>query len=139
MLSIDIRHPDSLEFITKKQDLTKVTGANVSVKVCDNFMKAVLAKEDYILRFPVELKDETVAKGIAASGIDVEILEYNVLKEIGDKQFIKKIKADELWNTLMKCAWGSAEPGIIFIDAMHNSPDGVYNEFKMVCTNPCGR
>ena len=53
--------------------------------------------------------------------------------------FFKKIKARELWNTLMHCAWNTAEPGIMFKDRMINySPDGVYPEFRMVSTNPCG-
>lgn len=50
MLTISINHPDVLEFIQKKQDLTKVTGANISVKVTDEFMNAVLEDKDYLLR-----------------------------------------------------------------------------------------
>ena len=131
MLSMSINHPDIEEFITKKQDLTKVTGANISVKVTDEFMRAVENDEDYILTFPVNsrLSPEYV-EGYK---------EYNKLYHSPyDSTLFKRVKARELWNTLMHCAWNTAEPGIMFEDAMHNSPDGIYEEFKMVSTNPCG-
>lgn len=135
MLSMNINHPDIEEFITKKQDLTKVTGANISVKVTDEFMQAVEKDEDYILRFPV---DESVPQGLM-----IEEMPYNELWFFSDddhpNSFFKKVRARELWNTLMHCAWNTAEPGIMFEGAMHNySPDGVYPDFKMVGTNPCG-
>lgn len=135
MLSMSINHPDIEEFITKKQDLTKVTGANISVKVTDEFMQAVENDKDYILRFPV---DESVPQGLM-----IEEMPYNELWFFSDddhpNSFFKKVRARELWNTLMHCAWNTAEPGIMFGGAMHNySPDGVYPDFKMVGTNPCG-
>lgn len=131
MLSMSINHPDIEEFITKKQDLTKVTGANISVKVTDEFMKAVENDEDYILTFPVDSR---------LAPEDVQgYTEYNKLYHSPyDSTLFKRVKARELWNTLMHCAWNTAEPGIMFEDAMHNSPDGIYEEFKMVSTNPCG-
>lgn len=130
MLSMSINHPDIEEFITKKQDLTKVTGANISVKVTDEFMKAVVEDSDYILRFPINSD---------ISNVSTNYIEYNNLVYLNDsKCYIKKIKAKELWDKLMHCAWNTAEPGIMFEDAMHNSSDGVYPEFKMVSTNPCG-
>lgn len=133
MLSLSINHPDVEEFITKKQDLTKITGANISVKVNDEFMKAVENDEDYVLRWPVDLDDSLIAQ------YSLENYEYDKLEKI-NKGYIKKIRAKELWDTLMHCAWGTAEPGIMFEGAMHNySPDGVYPDFKMVGTNPCGR
>lgn len=135
MLSMSINHPDIEEFITKKQDLTKVTGANISVKVTDEFMQAVENDKDYILRFPV---DESVPQGLM-----IEEMLYNELWFFSDddhpNSFFKKVRARELWDTLMHCAWNTAEPGIMFEGAMHNySPDGVYPDFKMVGTNPCG-
>jgi ribonucleoside-diphosphate reductase alpha chain len=135
MLSMSINHPDIEEFITKKQDLTKVTGANISVKVTDEFMQAVENDKDYILRFPI---DESVPQGLM-----IEEMPYNELWFFSDddhpNSFFKKVRARELWNTLMHCAWNTAEPGIMFEGAMHNySPDGVYPDFKMVGTNPCG-
>lgn len=137
MLSMSINHPDIEEFITKKQDLTKVTGANISVKVTDEFMRAVENDEDYLLRFPINQDLSHFSKDY----LDVE---YNKLAYLEDHRngnnifYIKKIKARELWNTLMHCAWNTAEPGIMFEDAMHNSPDGSYDDFKMISTNPCG-
>lgn len=135
MLSMSINHPDIEEFITKKQDLTKVTGANISVKVTDEFMQAVENDKDYILRFPV---DESVPQGLM-----IEEMPYNELWFFSDddhpNSFFKKVRARELWDTLMHCAWNTAEPGIMFEGAMHNySPDGVYEDFRMVGTNPCG-
>lgn len=136
MLTISINHPDVLEFITKKQDLTKVTGANISVKVTDEFMKAVENDEDYLLRWPVDFKS-------APNQIDA-IEEYNTLIRIGEsfdpehRVYFKKIKAKELWKTLMHCAWNTAEPGIIFEDRMIDyAPDGAYPEYRMVSCNPC--
>lgn len=147
MLSMSINHPDIEEFITKKQDLAKVTGANISVKVTDEFMQAVIENKDYILRFPVDESDLSY-KETDEFGNTVCIQynepfdgkrEYNKLYSIGKGRFIKLIKARELWNTLMHCAWNTAEPGIMFESQMHNySPDGVYENFRMVGTNPCG-
>lgn len=134
MLSININHPDIEEFITKKQDLTKVTGANISVKVTDEFMKAVVDDKDYLLRWPVYTN---------YSPSQLEEMEYDKLLCIGEsfdkRVYLKKIKARKLWNTLMHCAYNTAEPGIIFESTMHNyAPDGVYEEFEMIGTNPCG-
>ena len=129
MLSMSINHPDVEEFITKKQDLTKVTGANISVKVTDEFMKAVINDRDYFLRYPCNASVDLIDNGSA---------EYGTLYCTDKKVYYKRIKAKELWNTLMHCAWNTAEPGIMFEDTMHNSPDGIYDDFKMVSTNPCG-
>lgn len=135
MLSMSINHPDIEEFITKKQDLTKVTGANISVKVTDEFMQAVMEDKDYILRFPV---DADMSEHNYYIGHE-DTLEYGKLYNNSVFGFIKKVRARELWNTLMHCAWNTAEPGIMFEGAMHNySPDGVYPDFKMIGTNPCG-
>ena len=135
MLSMSINHPDIEEFITKKQDLTKVTGANISVKVTDGFMQAVVEDLDYFLRFPVE-SVPTFDSDILAT------MHYNELVSVNSgsgAQFYKRVKARELWNTLMHCAHRTAEPGIMFESQMHNySPDGVYEDFRMVGTNPCG-
>lgn len=135
MLSMSINHPDIEEFITKKQDLTKVTGANISVKVTDEFMQAVMEDKDYILRFPI---DADMSEHNYYIGHE-DTLEYGKLYNNSVFGFIKKVRARELWNTLMHCAWNTAEPGIMFEGAMHNySPDGVYPDFKMIGTNPCG-
>ncbi len=131
MLSIDINHPDSLDFIKIKRDLSQVTGANISVKISEEFMKALIKDDDYILRFPCNYVPE-----------NIEYLKdepYNELRTVFLNTYIKKIKAKEYWNEIIKSAHGSAEPGIIFEDNHHNySPDGVYPQFKGVTTNPCG-
>ena len=136
MLTISISHPDVEEFISKKQDLTKVTGANISVKVTDEFMQAVKDDTDYVLRFPVD----TNLKG----WFEIDSLPYNELVKIEEdnnpknRVYLKRIKAKDLWNKLVHCAWNTAEPGVIFEDRMHNyAPDGVYGNYKMVSTNPC--
>lgn len=133
MLSIDINHPDVMDFIKIKRDGTSVTGANISIKLNNDFMKAVENDEDYILRFPCDLQ---LGEGFASKD-----LEYNILKETfhsEHKVYYKKIKAREYWDEIIKSAHGYAEPGIIFIDNHHNySPDGVYPQFKGVTTNPC--
>lgn len=131
MLTISINHPDVLEFIQKKQDLTKVTGANISVKVTDEFMNAVLEDKDYLLRWPIDYRVPE----------SCDAYEYNKLYKFESStsiHYIKRIKAKELWKTLMHCAWNTAEPGIIFEDRMINyAPDGIYPLYKMVSTNPC--
>ena len=132
MLSISINHPDVEEFILVKQDLTKVTGANMSVKVTNEFMEAVENNEDYILTYPIDQR---------LKPSDVEgYKEYNklYLNPYGPG-FFKRIKALELWNKLIHCAWNTAEPGIIFEDHHNNySPDSVYEDYKFISTNPCG-
>ena len=148
MLSMSINHPDIEEFITKKQDLAKVTGANISVKVTDEFMQAVMEDKDYILRYPVDSKvifhgENVTSPDYLTSDVGWYIYKptYNKLYSIVGEEVknVKVVRARELWNTLMHCAWNTAEPGIMFEGAMHNySPDGIYPDFKMVGTNPCG-
>lgn len=132
MISMHIEHPDAEEFIEKKQDLSKVTGANVSVQIGDDFMRSVENDGDYIQRWPIN------------ADFNYEIdCEYNKLYETvdihGNTCYYKKIKAKELWNKLIHCAWNTAEPGIIFkTNHYEYSPDGVYDEFRGTSTNPCG-
>lgn len=129
MLSIDINHPDVMDFIKIKRDLSQVTGANISVKINNEFMKAVEADEDYILRFPCDIDFKLG---------NPENFEYGVLYGNENLHF-RKVKAREYWEEIIKSAHGYAEPGIIFVDNHHNySPDGVYPEFKGITTNPCG-
>jgi ribonucleoside-diphosphate reductase alpha chain len=93
--SIDVRHPDVAEFVTMKDDLKKVTGANVSVKLNDDFMIAVENDADYILRFPCE--------EILLDGYEPE--EYNVLQKVPmENIYFKKIRAKELWDLIIKQA-----------------------------------
>lgn len=132
MISMHIEHPDSKEFIEKKQDLTKVTGANISVQIGDDFMNAVLEDKDYFQRWPIDTDFE----------VDKDC-EYDKLMTSFDKNgktvYYRRIKAKELWNTLIHCAWNTAEPGIMFKTRHYNySPDGLYPQFRGSSTNPCG-
>lgn len=142
MISLDIRHPDSPKFITSKQDLTKITGANISVKIPDDFMFAVENDTDYVLRFPVI--DE-----LPFNSTYIDSLPYNELVTIPlpydgtDKsefipKYVKKIKAKELWETLIQCAWKTAEPGILFTGNWKKfGPDYAYEQYRPISTNPC--
>jgi ribonucleoside-diphosphate reductase alpha chain len=111
MITMDISHPDVEHFITIKQDLSKVTGANVSVRLSDEFMQAVADDTEYTHRWPADHPDP----------------KYN-----------KTIRARELWETIINCAHKSAEPGLIFWDRQHKySTSSVYPGFRNVSTNPC--
>lgn len=111
MISIDISHPDVEQFIKIKQDLTKVTGANISVKITDEFMLAVKNDTEYTHKWPIGSENPTVTK---------------------------TIKARELWNTLVVAARNNAEPGLLFWDRQHKySTSSVYAQFKNVGVNPC--
>ena len=111
MLTMDIAHPDIEDFITIKQDLTKVTGANISIRLSDEFMQAVEKNEKYLLRWPIESKSP---------------------------KYSKEIDANELWNSIIKSAHNTAEPGLIFWDRQHNySTSSLYPGFKNSSTNPC--
>ncbi len=143
MLSIDINHPDVMDFIKIKRDLSQVTGANISIKLNKEFMQAVEKDEDYILRFPCTAQlsemywetDNTADKGF--EGFNLNEL-YQVYQGNSEKVYIKRIKAKEYWDEIIKSAHGVAEPGLMFWDNMvEYSPDGVYPEFKQVTTNPC--
>lgn len=134
MISIDIRHPDSPQFITSKQDLSKITGANISVKISDDFMQAVENDTYYVLNWPIN------QTGKFNYHIDCE---YNKLFETtsieGVKVYYKRIKAKELWDSIIQCAWSSAEPGILFWDnILDNDPASVYEKYRALSTNPCG-
>lgn len=129
MISMDINHPDVLDFIKIKRDLTQVTGANISIKLNDEFMKAVEEDKDYILRFPCDAE------------VPNYVVDYDKLLEINtdeDTVHIRRIKAREYWDEIIKSAHGVAEPGLMFWDNMVNySPDGVYHQYRQVTTNPC--
>ena len=111
MLTMDIAHPDIESFITVKQDLSKVTGANISLRLSDEFMIAVMNDGDFTLRWPIDSKTP---------------------------KYTKTIKAKELWNTIIKSAHNTAEPGLIFWDRQHYySTSSIYPGFKNSSTNPC--
>ena len=114
MITMDIRHPDIENFVTMKHNLTKVTGANVSVKISDRFMEAVESKQSFTLQFPVESDNPT---------------------------YTKEIDACELWNSIVESATKTAEPGLMMWDnIINNLPANEYADkgFKTLTTNPCG-
>ncbi len=114
MLSVSIKHPDSEAFIDAKMTEGKVTGANVSVKIDDEFMNAVIDDEPYTQKFPVDSDEPLVSK---------------------------QISAKQLWEKIVHNAWKSAEPGVLFWDTIirESIPD-CYADlgFRTVSTNPCG-
>lgn len=114
MLSVSINHPDSESFIDAKMTDGKVTGANVSVKIDDDFMRAVINDADYLQKYPVY--SET-------------------------PKYSKTINAKQLWNKIVHNAWKSAEPGILFWDTIirESVPDCYADKgYQTVSTNPCG-
>lgn len=140
MLSMDIKHPDIMNFVTIKRDLTQVTGANISIKLWDDFMRAVEKDEDYVLRFPCSFEED---KFSFQKSTDIPMYNelfplYNNLSGKKVEGYIKKIRAKQYWDEIIKSAHSVAEPGLMFWDNMVNySPDGVYPQFKQVTTNPC--
>ncbi len=114
MLSVSVKHPDAEDFIDAKMETGKITGANVSVKIHDDFMRAVTEDKEYMQHFPIESKQPV---------------------------YQKKIRAKELWEKIIHNAWKSAEPGILFWDTITNeSVADCYADlgYKTVSTNPCG-
>lgn len=115
MITISINHPEIETFINIKRDKRKVTGANISIKLNDEFMRAVKNNEDYVLRWPVDAKLE-------------------------EAKVTKKVKAKDIWDQVIDSAWASAEPGLLFWDTVkRNTPSDLYAAFghDSICTNPC--
>lgn len=114
MLSISIKHPDSEHFIDAKLEQGKVTGANVSVKIDDEFMRAALQGKTYTQQYPIDSDNPKV---------------------------VKEIDASTLWKKIIHNAWKSAEPGVLFWDTIirESLPD-CYSDlgYRTVSTNPCG-
>ena len=112
MISLDVRHPDVEKFVTMKHDLTKVTGANVSIKITDEFMEAVENNEAFTLHYPIGSAHPTHSK---------------------------EIQAFDLWTKIVESATKTAEPGLLMWDnILKNLPANEYADFKTICTNPCG-
>ena len=114
MLSVSIKHPDSEAFIDAKMTEGKVTGANVSVKIDDEFMEAAINDKPYTQQFPIDSDNPKVKK---------------------------EISARKLWEKIVHNAWRSAEPGVLFWDTiLRESIPDCYADlgFRTVSTNPCG-
>ena len=114
MLSVSIKHPDSESFIDAKMTEGKVTGANVSVKIDDEFMRCAVEDKPYVQQFPIDSDNP---------------------------QFTQEVNAKRLWGKIVHNAWKSAEPGVLFWDTItrESIPD-CYADlgFRTVSTNPCG-
>ncbi len=114
MLSISVKHPDAERFIDAKLELGKVTGANVSVRITNEFMQAVIHNRPFVQQYPIDSQTPT---------------------------FTQEVNALDLWNKIIHNAWASAEPGILFWDTIINEsiPDSYADlGFKTLSTNPCG-
>lgn len=114
MLSVSIKHPDAEKFIDAKMTQGKITGANVSVKIDDEFMECVKTGKPYVQQYPIDSPDPVIRK---------------------------EINAKTLWNKIIHNAWKSAEPGILFWDTIKREaiPDCYAEQgFETVSTNPCG-
>ncbi|MCK9543363.1 MAG: adenosylcobalamin-dependent ribonucleoside-diphosphate reductase [Novosphingobium sp.] len=133
MISIDVTHPDVEEFINIKNDLTKVTGANISVKLSKEFINAVDNNTDFILKYPCDIElDEN---------LNLSEMAYNKIIKLDEEKtiYIKKVKAKDIWDKLIYSSWKSAEPGIFNWDEMLSyDPTSVYPELRAISTNPCG-
>ena len=113
MLSVSIKHPDSEAFIDAKMEQGMVTGANVSVRIDDEFMNAAISGSKYTQQYPIE----------------------------GEATYTREIEASTLWAKIVHNAWKSAEPGVLFWDTIiRESVPDCYADlgFKTISTNPCG-
>lgn len=138
MLMLSCLHPDIFNWVTMKDDRTKVTGANISVMLTDKFMKAAEAGEDFICRFPI---DRELSQ--SETNLILNSFPYNEVRKVNEGKgfefYAMRIKARELFDLIIEMAWKNAEPGLAFMDAIHNfSPDGVYEMFRAIASNPCG-
>lgn len=139
MISLDINHPDVVEFVDCKNDLSKVNYANISVRVNNNFMKAVERDEDYFLSWPCDLDLSKFTK-------EYYDAPYNTLIYIEDHTnnnsicYVKKVRARQLFQKLAENNWNYAEPGILYWDNIENyNLLSEYPEFHYGGVNPCAR
>jgi len=111
IITLSVHHPQILDFIRSKEDKTKITGANISVKLSNEFLTAVEKDTDYELRFPVDAKKPVISQ---------------------------KISAKKVWDEIVKHAHSDAEPGLLFWDnVLDYTPSSVYEEYRPQGTNPC--
>jgi len=130
MLILNIWHPDILEFINAKREMGKITNANISVGVTDDFMKAVEEDADWDLVFP-DSNDPNYANWTGNLGKWVE--------RGGQVIVHKTVRAREIWDQIIGSAWASAEPGLWFVDRANKASNShYYDQGDLICTNPCG-
>lgn len=130
MLILNDWHPDLLDFIQAKRDMRAITNANISVGVSNGFMKAVEEDLEWELIFP-----------------DTQDPEYDALWDGNIQRWrdelkkpvkvYKRMRARDIWNTIIESAWMSAEPGVVFLERMNEYSNAWYFE-DLICTNPCG-
>lgn len=140
MLTIHINHPDALEFAEEKQDENKLTGANTSIILSDEFMEAVENKQPFYHRFPCTIPLENFK-------IELNELEENVFTickyfdidaGVIKTGYVSRINPVIAWNKIVSYAHKRAEPGLLFEgNWLKYGTDGVYIQYKPVTTNPC--
>ena len=129
MLIMNVWHPDVLEFINSKRTMGRISNANISVGITDDFMEAVKADAEWDLVFPdtgYSDYDETWDGDLAAwqaAGKPVSIH--------------KTVRAREVWDSIIESAWSSAEPGVFFVERYNKMSNSWYFS-PILCTNPCG-
>lgn len=115
MLTIDVRHPEIETFINIKRDKTRVTGANMSIRMTDAFMQAVKDDADFTLQWPCEVP-------------------------VAEAKITRVVRAKEIWNQVIDAAWDNAEPGVLFWDTVKRwTPSDAYTSlgYGSISTNPC--
>lgn len=139
MITISVAHPDAEAFIDAKLDKTKVTGANISVKVTDEFMNAVKLGKIFIQKYPITATKEELGYS------DESEVDSNIIGKLipGKKSgtYYRYVNAKNLWNKIIHNATVSAEPGVLFWDkVISESPADQYADkgFRTISTNPCG-
>lgn len=132
MISIDVRHPDVMEFINIKTDLNKVLGANISIRVTDDFMEAVEQGKDYVLRWPCDfnISEQTFNS--------LELDKFTQIDTMPGPVYLKRINARKLFDQLVLNNWDYAEPGILYwsnietYNLLQHDP-----KFSYAGVNPC--
>lgn len=110
MMTMNVHHFDIENFATMKHDKTKVTGANISIMLTDEFLQAVVNNEDYEQRWPL----------------------------VGTPAVTRRVSAKQVWNTIVTSATNTAEPGLLFWDStIEQNPASSYERYRAISTNPC--
>ena len=132
MLILEDWHPDILEFITSKTTAGKITNANISVAISDEFMQAVENDSEWVLSFPDTSHPEYKNYSTVWEN------DYNQWRnnELPIVEY-KRLPARQLWQQITESAWASAEPGIWFIDRANDESNTRYHN-NLIATNPCG-
>ncbi len=129
MLILNVWHPDVLDFINAKKEAGRITNANISVGITDDFMEAVKADKEWDLVFP------DTSDPLYAQTWNGDLKQW---KAAGGKVNVHKtVRARDVWNNIIESAWSSAEPGMYFIDRANYYSNSSYYA-PLQCTNPCG-